>query len=61
MLKETVEESRRQGFDKIIGKPFIWSAHPQRQYLGVPKMYEDLGFLKVSEANGVNTYILELK
>ena len=61
MLKETVEESRRQGFDKIIGKPFIWSAHPQRQYLGVPKMYEDLGFHKVSEANGVNTYILELK
>jgi len=61
MLKEAVEESRRQGFDRIIGKPFIWSAHPQRQYLGVPKMYEELGFHKVSEANGINTYILDLK
>ena len=61
MLAEAVEECRRQGFDKIIGKPFIWSAHPQRQYLGVPNMYEDLGFHKVSEVNGVNTYILDLK
>lgn len=61
MLSEAVEESRRQGFDRIIGRPFLWSAHPQRQYHGVPKMYEDLGFQKVAENNGESTYILELK
>jgi len=61
MLAEAVEESRRQGFDRIIGRPFLWSAHPQRQYHGVPKMYENLGFKEVSETNGVHTYVLELK
>lgn len=61
MLAEAVEISRQEGFDRIIGRPFLWSAHPQRQYLGVPKMYEDLGFEEVSENNGEHTYVLELK
>lgn len=60
MLKTAVEESRQQGFDRLIGRPFIWSAHPERQYHGVPKMYEDLGFKEISQVNGVHTYVLEL-
>jgi ribosomal protein S18 acetylase RimI-like enzyme len=61
MLAEAVEISRQEGFDRIIGRPFLWSAHPLRQYHGLPKMFEDLGFKEVSETNGVHTYVLELK
>ena len=61
MLAEAVEESRRQGFDQIFGRPFLWSNHPERQYHGVPKMFETLGFTEISETNGVHTYVLELK
>lgn len=61
MLEAAVEECRRQGFDRIIGRPFLWSSHPERQYHGVPKMYEDLGFKELSETNGAHTYVLDLK
>lgn len=60
MLAQAVEKSRQEGFDRIIGRPFVWSAHPERQYHGVPKMYADLGFKEVSETNGEHTYVLEL-
>lgn len=61
MLAEAVEESRKQGFDRIIGRPFTWSTHPERQYHGVPKMYENLGFEEISEANGEHTFVLNFK
>ena len=61
MLAEAVEISRQEGFDRIIGRPCLRSAHPLRQYHGLPKMFEDLGFKEVSETNGVHTYVLELK
>jgi GNAT superfamily N-acetyltransferase len=61
LLERAVEDFRAQGFDRVIGRPFYWTTHPERQYHGVPKMYEELGFQKISETNGVCTYLLELK
>lgn len=61
LLEAAIEGFRKQGFDRVVGHPFLWSAHPERQYLGIPSMYETLGFQKRSERNGVSTYVLELK
>lgn len=61
LLKTAVENFREEGFDRVIGRPFVWSNHPERQYHGVPVMYEELGFEKVFEVNGECTYVLELK
>ncbi|NLE83769.1 MAG: GNAT family N-acetyltransferase [Chloroflexi bacterium] len=61
LLKTAVEDFRRQGYDRVAGKPFVWSAHPQRQYHGLPSMFEALGFEIVSEKNGELTCVLELK
>ena len=61
LLEAAIEGFRKQGFDRVVGHPFLWSAHPLRQYHGLPKMFEDLGFKEVSETNGVHTYVLELK
>jgi len=61
LIESAVNNFREKGFDRVIGKPFTWSAHPERQYHGVPVMYEDLGFVKVAEKNGEFTYVLELK
>ncbi|MDD2522318.1 MAG: GNAT family N-acetyltransferase [Anaerolineaceae bacterium] len=61
LLETVVEDFRKQGFDRVAGRPFLWSAHPERQYHGVPNMFEALGFEKVSEKNGEFTYVLELK
>lgn len=59
LLKSAVENFREKGYDRVIGRPFIWSQHPERQYHGIPTMYEELGFKKISEVNGVSTYVLE--
>lgn len=61
LLETAVEDFRNQGFDRVIGRPFIWSAHPERQYHGVPEMYDRLGFKKISEVNGISSYVLDLK
>ena len=61
LLEAAIEDFRKQGFDRVVGHPFLWSAHPERQYQGIPSMYEALGFEKVSERNGKSTYVLELK
>jgi len=61
MLAEAVEEARRLGFDRVIGRPFLWKTHPERQYHGVPNMFEALGFSEISQSNGEHTYVLELK
>lgn len=61
LLATAVADFREKGFDRVIGLPFIWSNHPERQYHGVPGMYEELGFVKVAEENGECTYVLELK
>jgi GNAT superfamily N-acetyltransferase len=61
LLKTAVENFREKGYDRVIGRPFFWSQHPERQYHGVPAMYEELGFEKISEINGVSTYMLDLK
>ena len=52
LLKTAVDNFREKGFDRVIGRPFIWSNHPERQYHGVPVMYEELDFEKVFEVNG---------
>lgn len=61
LLEEAVERFRGQGFDRVAGRPFQWTAHPQRQYKGSPAMYERLGFEKISDINGVSTYVLPLR
>lgn len=61
LMEAVIDDFRKQGFDRVIGRPFLWSAHPERQYHGIPSMYEALGFEKVSERNGKSTYVLELK
>jgi GNAT superfamily N-acetyltransferase len=61
LLETAVEDFRARGYDRVIGKPFIWSSHPDRQYHGVPSMFEKLGFENVSEINGERTYVLALK
>lgn len=61
LLETAVEDFRTRGYDRVIGKPFTWSAHPERQYHGVPIMYEELSFVKMAEKNGEFTYVLELK
>lgn len=61
LLETAVEDFRKQDFDRVVGRPFLWSAHPERQYHGVPGIYEALGFIRVSERNGKFTYVLELK
>ena len=61
LLETAINDFRKQGFDRVVGRPFLWSAHPERQYHGIPSMYEALGFEKVSEVNGQSTYVLELK
>jgi GNAT superfamily N-acetyltransferase len=61
LLKTAVDNFRDLGFDRVAGRPFTWSAHPERQYHGSPGMYEALGFERLSEKNGVFTYVLDLK
>jgi len=60
LLETAVEDFRKQGFDRVIGRPFNWSAHPERQYHGTADMFEELGFQKHSEVNGRATYLLNL-
>lgn len=61
LLKTAVDNFREEGFDRVMGRPFTWKTHPERQYHGVPIMFEELGFEKISEVNGEITYLLELK
>jgi len=61
LLKTAVENFREKGFDRVVGRPFVWEKQPERQYHGVPGMYEALGFEKISEVNGISTYVLDLK
>lgn len=61
MLRQAVEDFRRDGFDGMLAAPFDAQDAPQKRYRGTKRMYEELGYEAVATDGPVTVMRLRFR
>ena len=60
LLKQAVEDFRKEGYDHVLALPVENLDNPEKLYRGTLNMYKELGFKEIERHDSVSVMLLEL-